>query len=248
MIEARGLSKRYGEVVAVDDVSFSVGRGEVVGFLGPNGAGKTTTLRCLTGIVPPTAGRVRIAGHDLASDGVEAKRRLAFVPDEPRLFDHLTVADHLTLVARLYGVADGRDRAGALLSELDLGDRRDAFPGELSRGMKQKLLFAMALLHRPEVLVLDEPLTGLDPGAMRRMKDRVRRAADDGVAVLLSSHMLHLVEELCGRIVIVARGRKVLEGTLDDIRAGLGGPDGLAGRENLEAIFLRATESPGGSS
>jgi len=239
MIEVEGLTKDYGSVRAVDGLSLRVAPGEILGLVGPNGAGKTTTLRCLTGIVPPTEGTIRIGGFDLASQPIEAKRRLAFVPDEPRLFDYLTARDHLAVTARLYGVADGEARAEALLAELELGDRCDAFPSELSRGMKQKLMVAMALLHRPEAMLLDEPLTGLDPAAMRRMKDRVRATAEQGVAVVLSSHMLHLVEELCQRVVVIVHGRKALDGTLQEIRAAL--PD-LSGDADLEAIFMKAVE------
>ena len=212
MIEVDSLVKLYGSLRAVDGLSFRVDRGEILGLVGPNGAGKTTTLRCLTGIIPPTAGRVSVEGFDLAEQPVEAKQRLAFVPDEPRLFDYLTAWDHLAVTARLYGVADGEARSKGLLEEFGLADRARSFPSELSRGMKQKLIVALALLHRPAVLVLDEPLTGLDPAAMRRMKDRIRQAADEGTAVILSSHMLHLVEELCRSIVILVRGKKLLEG------------------------------------
>jgi ABC-2 type transport system ATP-binding protein len=235
MIEVEGLVKDYGSLRAVDGLSLRVAPGETLGLVGPNGAGKTTTLRCLTGIVPPTDGRLAIDGHDLATEPVEAKQRLAFVPDEPHLFDYLTARDHLVMVARLYGVEDGVEQGERLLDELELGDRLDAFPSELSRGMKQKLMVAMALLHRPRALVLDEPLTGLDPVAMRRMKDHIRSTAESGVAVLLSSHMLHLVEELCQRI-----GKRVLEGSLEEIRAAL--PD-LDRDADLEEIFIRATET-----
>jgi ABC-2 type transport system ATP-binding protein len=239
MIEVEGLSKDYGSTRAVDGLSLHVARGEILGLVGPNGAGKTTTLRCLSGIVPPTEGAIRIGSFDLVSQPIEAKRRLAFVPDEPRLFDYLTARDHLAVTARLYGVADGEARAEALLAELELGDRRDAFPSELSRGMKQKLMVAMALLHRPEAILFDEPLTGLDPAAMRRMKDRVRATAEQGVAVVLSSHMLHLVAELCQRVVVIVHGKKALDGTLEQIRAAL--PD-LSGDADLEAIFMKAIE------
>jgi ABC-2 type transport system ATP-binding protein len=239
MIEVEGLVKTYGPVQAVQGLSFTARTGEIVGLVGPNGAGKTTTLRCMTGIIPPTAGRIRIAGFDLSAEPLEAKRRLAFVPDEPRLFDYLTSWDHLIITSRLYGVADGAKRAELLLEEFELGDRRDAYPSELSRGMKQKLMVAMALLHRPEALLLDEPLTGLDPVAMRRMKTRIKDAAGAGVAVILSSHMLHLVEELCERVVLVVRGKKVLDGTLEEIRQA---SPGLSGDADLEAIFMKAVE------
>jgi len=243
VIEVEGLVKTYGAVQAVQGLSLAVRKGEIVGLVGPNGAGKTTTLRCVTGIIPPTAGRVRIAGFDLMAQPIEAKRRLAFVPDDPRLFDYLTAWDHLTITARLYGVADGAERAKLLLDELELGDRRDAYPSELSRGMKQKLMVAMALLHRPEALLLDEPLTGLDPVAMRHMKTRIETVASSGVAVILSSHMLHLVEELCERVIVVVRGKKVLDGTLEEIRQA---SPGLSGDADLEAIFMKAVEGDAG--
>ena len=243
MIEVHELIKNYGEVRAVQDMSFAVREGEILGLVGPNGAGKTTTLRCMTGIIPPSSGRVRIAGFDLVEQPLEAKRRLAFVPDEPRLFDYLTAWDHMLITARLYDVSDGEERAAVLLEELELADRRTSFPSELSRGMKQKLMVAMALLHRPRALLLDEPLTGLDPAAMRRMKERIRTTAQDGVAVILSSHMLHLVEELCERVVVVVKGRKALDGTLDEIRAA--SPE-LGGDADLEAIFMKAIEGEQG--
>jgi len=243
MIEVDGLAKSYGAVHAVQGLSLTVRSGEILGLVGPNGAGKTTTLRCMTGIIPPTSGRVRIAGFDLMAQPLEAKRRLAFVPDEPRLFDYLTSWDHLIITSRLYGVEDGAARAALLLDEFELGDRRDAYPSELSRGMKQKLMVAMALLHRPEAILLDEPLTGLDPAAMRRMKTRIQAAAGAGVAVVLSSHMLHLVEELCDRVVVVVRGKKVLDGSLDEIRQA---SPGLSGDADLEAIFMKAVEGDAG--
>ena len=240
MIEAQGLVKAYGSLRAVDGLDLRVDSGEILGLVGPNGAGKTTALRCLSGIIPPDEGRIVIGGHDLATSPVEAKRALAFVPDEPRLFDYLTARDHLDLVARLYGVTDGSERAEELLEEFGLRDRRDAFPSELSRGMKQKLMVAGALLHRPKALIFDEPLTGLDPRAMRRMKRIVLRTAEQGTAVLISSHLLSLVEELCHRIVLLQGGKIVLEGTLGEIRQAL--PD-LDPDADLETIFLHATEA-----
>ncbi len=238
MIALETLVKSYNGFRAVDGLSLHVGAGEILGLVGPNGAGKTTTLRCLAGIVPPTSGRITIAGFDLEADRVEARRRLAFVPDEPRLFDYLTVWDHLQVVARLYGVADGAARATQLLSQFGLADRQRAYPGELSRGMKQKLMIAAALMHAPRALILDEPLTGLDPGAMRQMKRTIVATAGTGAAVLVSSHMLHLVEEICQRVLILQRGREVMSGTLAEIRAAVPDLDAGAG---LEEIFLRAT-------
>ena len=238
MIRIDGLVKAYDGFRAVDGLSLLVEPGEIVGLVGPNGAGKTSTLRCLAGIIPATEGHIEICGHEIVGDGVAARSRLAFVPDEPHLFEYLTVRDHMALFARLYGVADAAARTEQLLTESALWDRRNDFPGELSRGMKQKLILSCALLHDPGVLVLDEPLTGLDPAAMRRVKRTVMATAAAGTAVLVSSHMLQLVEEICGRVIIINEGKKAVEGTLDEIRAAM--PD-LEGDANLEEIFLRAT-------
>ena len=238
MIDITQLVKVYDGFRAVDGLSLRVETGQILGLVGPNGAGKTTTLRCLAGIIPPTSGHITIAGFDLHTHPIEARQRLAFVPDEPHLFDHLTALDHLTLFARLYGVTDGPTRAETLLEEAELVDQRLSFPSELSRGMKQKLVVACALLHRPEVLVLDEPLTGLDPAAMRRMKRTVRDTAAAGASVIVSSHMLQLVEEVCDRVLIVNRGTQVLAGTLDEIRLQLPDVDANA---DLETLFMKAT-------
>lgn len=237
MIAVQGYTKLYGGVTAVDDLSFDVSPGEVLGLVGPNGAGKTTTLRGIVGIVRPTRGRVLIAGHDVVQNPVEAKRVLAFMPDEPHLFDHLTVEEHLRFTGRLFGVSDAPARIPALLEELELADRAGALPGELSRGMKQKLTIACGLLHDPSALLFDEPLTGLDPAGIRRMKATIVARARAGAAVILSSHLLHLVEEICTRVLIIQRGRRVALGTIQEILAGR--PD-LAGR-SLEEVFLALT-------
>jgi len=244
MIEVEHLTKLYGNIAAVHDLSF-VGRpGEVMGLVGPNGAGKTTTLRCLSGIIPPTRGRIRVGGHDLGADPLAAKRQLALFPDEPRLFDYLTVWQHLVFTARIYQVADFASRARSLLEQLELADRPHALPGELSRGMKQKLVIACGLLHSPRVLYFDEPLTGLDPLGIRRMKDTIHRLAREGAAIIISSHLLHLVEEVCSHVLILHRGRRVTFGTLDEVtRQFAAAPDA-----SLEEVFLRATEvSPAGA-
>jgi ABC-2 type transport system ATP-binding protein len=233
VIEAEQLTRRFGGRVAVADVSFRVAPGEIVGLLGPNGAGKTTTLRMLTGILRPDGGRARIAGHDVAAAPLEAKVRLAFVPDEPRFFDYLTVEEHLRLVARLYGVADVAPALRHIREETTVGGRLAAFPGELSRGMRQELALACALLRRPAALLLDEPLTGLDPIAIRRTKDVIRAAAAGGMAILLSSHLLPLVTELCQRIVVLRGGRAIASGSIGELAAGVG----LEG-EPLEELFV----------
>jgi len=234
VIEAEGLHKVYGDLAAVQDLSFRVLPGEVVGLVGPNGAGKTTTLHCLAGITIPTRGQIRVAGHDLAADPVAAKSALAFVPDEPHLFEYLTVEEHLRFVARLYRVPEVDRRVPRVLREMELEDRPGALPEELSRGMKQKLAIACALIHDPKALLLDEPLTGLDPVGIRRMKATVLDHARAGAAVILSSHLLHLVEEICTRVLIMRRGRVLAFGTIAEIVAAR--PD-LAGLR-LEEVFL----------
>ena len=204
---------------AVDDLSFRVDSGEVVGLIGPNGAGKTTTLRSLTGILRPTAGRVAIDGHDIVTDAIAAKRRLAFMPDEPHLFEYLTVEEHLRLVARLYAVEDFERRARRLIEELELTGKERALPGELSRGMRQKAVIACGLVRDASTLLFDEPLTGLDPAGIRRMRETIVARAKTGASVLVSSHLLHLVEEICTRVIIMDRGRKVADGTVAELAA-----------------------------
>jgi ABC-2 type transport system ATP-binding protein len=234
VIHVEGLQKLYGDFPAVQGLSFEVGPGEVLGLVGPNGAGKTTTIRSIAGIIIPTAGTIRIAGHDLTTDPVRAKSALAFIPDEPHLFEYLTVEEHLRFVGRLYGIADVGSRIPGLLQELDLADKRTALPGELSRGMKQKLAIACGLLHEPTAVLLDEPLTGLDPVGIRRMKATIMQRAEAGSAVILSSHLLHLIEEICTRVLVMQRGRTVAFGTMDEIVAGR--PELQS--QSLEAIFL----------
>jgi len=237
-IEVVNLTKNYGQVVAVDALSFTVGEGQILGLVGPNGAGKTTTLRAVAGVHPPSDGQVRICGIDLRLEPVAAKRRLAFMPDEPRLFDYLTVEEHLQFVARLYQATDYRAKLDALLDEFELGDKRKALPTELSRGMKQKLMIACGFIHAPDVLIFDEPLTGLDPLGIRRMKESINVRAKGGASVILSSHLLHLVEELCDSVLVIQSGKRIAYGTIDDLKWQIaqGRPD-----VSLEEAFLRIT-------
>jgi len=237
-IEVVGLTKNYDSFVAVKDFSVAVKRGEVLGLVGPNGAGKTTTLRALAGIHPPTDGTIRICGFDLGSDAVDAKRRLAFMPDEPRLFDYLTVEEHLQFVARLYQVVGVREKIDPLLHEFELTDKRKALPSELSRGMKQKLMIACGFIHDPDVLIFDEPLTGLDPLGIRRMKESIVRRSKAGASVILSSHLLHLVEELCDTIAVIQHGTRIAYDTIDNLKWKI-----TSGRNDLslEDAFLKIT-------
>ncbi len=238
MIDVRELGKQYGDFVAVRDLSFTVRPGEVLGLVGPNGAGKTTTLRSVAGIIPATTGEVFIDGHDLRTDAIAAKRVLAFFPDEPRLFDYLTVRQHLAFVARIYGVASHEAIAQPLLDEFEIADKADELPAALSRGMKQKLAIACGLLHSPKVMFFDEPLTGLDPLGIRRMKNSILQRARAGAAIVLSSHLLHMLEEVCTHVLILKRGNKIADGTLAQVSAQFSrGEQGVS----LEEVFIRAT-------
>ena len=238
VIDVSHLTKTYGDLKAVNDLSFRVQPGEIVGLIGPNGAGKTSTLRCLVGIQRPTSGQVSIGGHDIVKSPVEAKRHLAFMADEPHLFEYLTVLEHLRLTARIYKVGDVDAKAKALLEELELTDKANALPGELSRGMKQKVAIACGLLHDPAALLFDEPLTGLDPLGIRRMRQTIVARGRNGGAVIVSSHLLQLVEEICTRIVIIHRGVKVADGTMAELAAQA---EGAGAGSSLEHIFLSVT-------
>ncbi|MCA8937455.1 MAG: ABC transporter ATP-binding protein [Planctomycetes bacterium] len=237
MIEVVDLVKEYEGTPAVQGLSFTVQPGEVLGLVGPNGAGKTTTMRCITGILQPTGGGVRVAGADIVRDPVEAKRHLAFIPDDPQLFDYLTIREHLLFFGRVFNVPDVADQSTRLLEELELTGKEDMLPGQLSRGMKQKVAIACGLIHRPKAVLFDEPLTGLDPVAIRRIKQTIKQLAADGSAVIISSHLLGLVEEIATSLLLLQNGKKVLHGTIAEVRASI--PDLQGG--NLESIFLRAT-------
>ena len=236
MINVNHLTKTYGDLRAVDDLSFEVNAGEIVGLIGPNGAGKTSTLRCIVGIQTPSTGTITIDGHDIVGDPVSAKRQVAFMADEPHLFEYLTVNEHLRLTARIYKVRDFETRSKALLEELQLVGKENALPSELSRGMKQKVAIACGLLHEPKALLFDEPLTGLDPLGIRHMKSTIVERGRSGGAVIVSSHLLHLVEEICTRIVIIDRGKKVADGTITQLSE-----YAAAEGSTLEQIFLKVT-------
>jgi ABC-2 type transport system ATP-binding protein len=238
MIEVSGFSKSYADTAAVTDLSFEVRPGEIVGLVGPNGAGKTTTLRAIAGILRPGAGTIRVGGHDVVREPVEAKRVLAYVPDTPHPFELLTVVEHLRFSALAYRVPEAEARFDALLREMEIHEKRDEYATSLSRGMQQKLAIACAFLHDPRAILLDEPLTGLDPRAMRDMRQSIVARARAGAAVLLSSHLLELVERLCDRVLILDRGRRLAFGTLDEVRRAAAASEGAS----LEDVFLRITE------
>jgi ABC-2 type transport system ATP-binding protein len=231
--------KAYRTTVAVEGLSFEVLPGSVLGLIGPNGAGKTTTLRALAGIIRPTRGRLFIAGNDVVNEPVAAKRELAYIPDDPKLFDALTVWEHLQFIASAYRVADFAARGAALLDQFELVEKRNTMAQELSRGMRQKVAICCAYLHDPRVILFDEPLTGLDPYAIRTLKASIAERATAGAAIMVSSHLLSLVEDLCTHLLILNKGRCLFSGTLDQARAQYAD---LQGDASLEEVFFRANE------
>jgi ABC-2 type transport system ATP-binding protein len=217
-VSARGLFKRYGELIAVDHVDLTVEKGDVFGYLGPNGAGKTTSLRMLLGLIRPTEGSIELFGRDPQVDGAKALRGVAGFVEGPTFYPYLTARRNLRLLAA-YDEDDSRSRIEAMLDLVELRDRGDDKVGGYSHGMRQRLGIAAALLREPKLLLLDEPTTGLDPAGMRDMRDLVRRLAGEGITVLLSSHLLAEVEELCNRVAIIRKGRIVYEGPLNELLA-----------------------------
>ena len=241
VVEVEGLTKYYEELAAVRDLSFQVNPGEIVGLVGANGAGKTTALRAITGILRPTSGTVRVGECDIQRDSVAAKRQFAYIPDTVHPYDLLTVTEHLHFVALAYRVERAELKYKELLDELELADKKDEIASNLSRGMLQKLSLACAFLREPRVIILDEPLTGLDPRGIRNIKQSIRRRAAAGTAFLLSSHLLVLVEALCDQVLILHRGQRMAFGSLGEIRE----MATLHAQASLEDVFFAVTESDG---
>lgn len=238
LLAVRGAYKHYRDFPAVQDVSFSVAPGEVVGLVGPNGAGKTTILRCIAGVLRPTGGEVFCGGHSMTGEPARAKPLVALVPETPNLYELLTVTEHLRFIHMAYGEAsEFQPRADALLRHLDLWEKKDALVATLSKGMKQKLAVACAFVHSPRMFLFDEPFIGIDPAGQRVVRDMVRQAAAGGAAVLISSHILETVEQLCRRVLVLHRGRLIAEGDLEQLRrAASMDADG-----SLEDVFLTLT-------
>jgi len=238
MIRLTQLSKRYGSFTAVDAIDLEVPRGELFGFLGPNGAGKTTSLRMIAGILRPTGGTVEIGGIDIARDPIAAKSKLGFIPDRPFIYEKLTGAEFLRFVAGLYNQAGPtiERRARELLALFDLEQWRDELVESYSHGMRQKLIISSAFVHRPEVIVVDEPMVGLDPKAARILKDLFREYTRRGHTIMMSTHTLEVAEQMCDRIAIIAGGKIRAAGTMADLRR-----DAEGGTQGLEDIFLKLT-------
>ena len=238
MIQLKGLTKKYGDFEALKSVDLSVPRGTLYGLLGPNGAGKTTALRIIAGILQPTGGSVVVGGFDVVTAPERAKSKLGFIPDRPFIYEKLTGAEFLRFVAGLYGQngADLEHRIDELMNVWELTAWRDELLEAYSHGMKQKLIISSALIHRPEVIVVDEPLVGLDPKAARLLKDIFRGFVDRGGTILMSTHTLEVAEALCDRIAIIKEGAIRAEGTMDDLRG-----EAESGDAGLEEIFLKLT-------
>ncbi len=238
LIETRNLVKRYGDKIAVKDVSFDVNAGEIFGFLGPNGAGKTTTIKIIVGLLRPTSGSVKVAGYDVQAQPMQAKAASGYVPDTPNLYAKLTGRELLRFVGDLYDLNQklASQRVDDLLRMFDLAGAADDTIDSYSHGMQQKTALAAALMHDPKVLVLDEPTVGLDPKSARLIKDILRQMAERGTAVFLSTHILEIAERMCDRIGIINQGELIAVGTMDQLRS-----LGKSGERSLEDIFLSLT-------
>ena len=240
MIETEGLSKRFGDTQAVSELSLRVEAGEVMGFLGPNGSGKTTTIRLLMGLLRPSAGRASILGRDCHTDAVALKRDVGYLPDEPFLYPYLSGVEILEMVAGLHGFAraEGRRRAAAIAERLGLAEAARAYTVTYSLGMKKRLALALALIHEPRVLILDEPTNGLDPAGARQMRANIAEYAAGGRTIFLSTHLLDAAERLCHRVAIIRGGALQAVGTPDQLRARYAAATGTS----LEDLFLAITQ------
>ena len=240
MIEVSEFCKAYDSAVAVNNLSFTVESGQVLGLVGPNGAGKTTTLRALLGIIPNSGGTLKVANYDLATHPIEVKKHAAYVPDDPQLFHDLSVEQHMAFTASAYLVEDAEAKIDRLLRRFDLQKKRHTPAADLSRGMRQKLAICCAYLYDPLALLLDEPMTGLDPPGIRNLKDSIVERAEIGAAVVISSHLLAMVEDICTHVLILNSGEKRFWGTIDELHEQFGGQDD---ERSLENIFFRAIEN-----
>jgi len=236
MIKLTSLTKVYGDLTAVNGIDLAVRPGEVFGFLGPNGAGKTTTIKMMAGLLQPTSGTVEIGGFNVQTDPLRAKAITGFIPDRPYLYDKLTAGEFMHFVAQLYAMTGPAKRIGELLELFGLADWSNELVENFSHGMKQRLVMASALLHEPRVLVVDEPMVGLDPRGARLVKDLFRDLAARGVTVFLSTHTLEIVESLCTRVAIINNGSIIAEGSVDEL-----GRLAMLENSHLESIFLKLT-------
>ena len=238
MIELKDLTKTYGTYTAVQRLNLSIGRGEIFGFIGPNGAGKTTTIKMMGGVMAPTEGTITIAGIDMQAEPRKAKRKVGFIPDRPFLYEKLTGLEFMQFTADIYGVPEEQfpDKAAAILALFSLADWSNELIESYSHGMKQRLIMAAALLHDPEVLIVDEPMVGLDPLAIIMVKNLFKRLASQGVTIFMSTHTLKVAEDICDRIGVITRGRLIASGTAADLRR-----EANVSSADLEQVFLNLT-------
>ena len=243
MIQLINLSKHYGKLAAVDNLNMQVAAGEIFGFLGPNGAGKTTTIRCMMGILKPSCGKILLGDHDVIEQAQQAKAICGFIPDRPFLYEKLSGQEFLTFVGKLHRVEDQRleRRNAELLERLELTPWRDELVESYSHGMKQRLVVCAALIHEPRILIVDEPMVGMDPKGARTLKDLFRSLAASGTTVFLSTHSISVAEEICHRIGIIQKGRLIAYGAMAEIHRQAGGGNG-----NLESVFLELTRESEG--
>jgi gliding motility-associated transport system ATP-binding protein len=241
MIEVDGLTKLYGSFPAIQELSFDARPGEIVGFLGPNGAGKTTTMRILAGYMPPSSGTARVAGFDVVDQSLEVRRRVGYLPETVPLYPEMSVSEYLAFMGSLRRVPDLEDRLGEVLEQVGLLERSESFIGNLSKGLRQRVGLAQALLHRPEVLILDEPTIGLDPAQIIEVRRIIQDLGRDRT-ILLSTHILPEAQQVCGRVLIINRGRIVAEDSPGNLQAQLAGAERLkvvanASREELQRLL-----------
>ncbi len=242
MIELRNLTKKFGNLIAVNHLNLTVTKGEIFGFIGPNGAGKTTTLRMMSGILSPTEGSVIIDGLDMAKEPEKAKQRIGYIPDRPFLYEKLTGMEFLKFRADLFGVEEGlfKEKAESLLNQFSLYDWKDDLIESYSHGMKQRLTISAALLHDPKVLVIDEPMVGLDPAGMRMIKNLFRELGKKGTTLFMSTHTLSVAEDLCDRMGVIHKGVLISMGTIEELKHSAQVEEG-----DLEKVFLILTEGGG---
>jgi ABC-2 type transport system ATP-binding protein len=240
MIELKGVTKKYGDFRAVDNLSLKVDRGEIFGFLGPNGAGKTTTIKMIAGVLEPSAGSITIGGIEMLKQPEAAKRKIGFIPDRPYLYEKLTAMEFLKFTADLYGVPDEKYRKNARynLEMFSLADWANELIESYSHGMKQRLIMSAALLHEPEIIIVDEPMVGLDPAAIIMVKELFKQLARKGVSIFMSTHTLAVAEDTCDRVGIIQRGRLIASGTTSDLQHEANVTDA-----DLEKVFLNLTNT-----
>jgi len=237
LIQVENLSKSYGSFPALNEISFDAKRGEIIGFLGPNGAGKTTTMRILSGYMPPTSGRARVAGFDVIEESLEVRKRVGYLPETVPLYPELSAREYLSFMGSLRRVQDLDDRIDEVLIKVELQDRAESYAGNLSKGLRQRLGLAQALLHRPEVLILDEPTIGLDPAQIIGVRDLIREVGTDRT-VMLSTHILSEAQQICDRVLIIHQGRILAEDTPNNLQSQLAGAERIRIRTSSDSKSL----------